>query len=133
MGGRLPSVEVLRWLVLAEKQESRRCSHRTRSGARCRAWAVHGTDPPACSAHAGRNVGAGAPRGNQNARTHGFYGRVLDAEEVADLEVYAEDLSIEDEIACARVALRRTIRALNDLDNGGKHPEHTARLLGLGG
>jgi uncharacterized protein YjcR len=40
---------------------------------------VRGTDPPACSAHAGRSFGAGAPRRNQNARTHGFYAQEPDA------------------------------------------------------
>ena len=62
---------------MARKPRNIPCSHTTRAGRPCRAWAVHGTDPPACSAHAGRNVGAGARPGNQNARTHSFYGRFL--------------------------------------------------------
>lgn len=32
---------------------SRKCSRTTASGRPCRAWAVHGSDPPACAAHAG--------------------------------------------------------------------------------
>jgi hypothetical protein len=34
--------------------QSRKCSHTTASGEPCRAWAVRGSDPPACAAHAGR-------------------------------------------------------------------------------
>jgi hypothetical protein len=48
-----------------------RCTQPTRSGRPCRAWAINGTDPPRCAAHAGRGVGA--PPGNRNAVQHGFY------------------------------------------------------------
>jgi hypothetical protein len=99
------------------------CSHTTRAGKPCRAWAVKGTDPPACAAHAGLTAaGAGAPLANQNARTHGFYGRTLSEQELADLVVYAADLSLDAEIACARVALRRTLEFIrqdpDQLDHG---------------
>ena len=90
------------------------CSHTTRAGRACRAWAAAGTDPPACSAHAGRNVGAGGTLANQNARTHGFYGRTLSERELADLVAYAADMSLDDEIACVRVALRRTLDFIRD-------------------
>jgi hypothetical protein len=81
--------------------DPRRCTSTTRSGRPCRAWAVRGTDPPAGAAHAGRNVGAGAPEANQNARTHGFYASVLDPQELADPIAYADDMTLDDEIACA--------------------------------
>jgi hypothetical protein len=93
-------------------RESRRCSHLTRAGQPCRAWAVHGTDPPACSAHAKRTQGAGAPEGNQNARKHGFYARTLSPDELADLLADA-DLNLSAEIVCARVALRRVLEFLS--------------------
>ena len=51
---------------------SRRCTATTQSGRPCRAWAMHDTDPPRCAIHAGRAVG-GAPPGNRNAVTHGYY------------------------------------------------------------
>ena len=54
-----------------------RCAFDTRHGKPCRAYAVRGSDPPACAAHAGLTTGAGAPAGNRNARTHGFYSRAL--------------------------------------------------------
>jgi hypothetical protein len=42
---------------------SRPCSQLTAAGEPCRAWAIRGSDPPLCSAHAGRNIGAGTPPG----------------------------------------------------------------------
>ncbi|MGD8491767.1 MAG: hypothetical protein PVG54_16115 [Anaerolineae bacterium] len=71
----------------------------------CRAWAIRGSDPPLCSAHAHRN--GPPPPGNQNARTHGFYSRVIHDHELADLLQHAGASALESEIAIARVALRR--------------------------
>lgn len=88
-----------------------RCTAATKSGP-CRAWAVRGTDPPLCSAHAGRNTGAGAPEGNQNARTAGFYSGAISDEELADLAVLGDDNSLTDEIAAVRVVIRRVLAAL---------------------
>jgi hypothetical protein len=63
----------------------RRCSARTASGAACRAWAVHGSDPPRCAAHGGGTPiaaaeGAGGARpcaapAGQPAAKRGFYSR----------------------------------------------------------
>jgi hypothetical protein len=94
------------------------------------------SDPPLCSAHAGRTVGAGAPLGNQNRRTHGFYGRILQPDEVADLEIVAEDTTIDDEIAIARIALRRVFKMLLTGATLGDDPQPLSpsdqvRLLGL--
>ena len=88
-----------------------RCTATTRRGP-CHAWAVRGTDPPLCSAHAGRNAGAGAPQGNQNARTAGFYSQAISVEELADLAVLGDDTSLTDEIAAVRVVVRRVLNAL---------------------
>ena len=107
------------------------CTHTAANGAPCRAWAVKGTDPPACSAHAGRNVGAGAPEGNQNATSHGFYARTLTEQELADLVSYAADMTLDDEIACARVALRRVLTALTDTDRDTLTIEEFTRLAAL--
>ena len=63
---------------------------RTRSSARCPA-AVPG--PP--------------PQGNQNARTHGFYSRVIQPHELADLLQHAGAGVLDSEIAVARVGVRR--------------------------
>jgi hypothetical protein len=52
---------------------SRRCTATRSDGSPCSAWAVPGTDPPRCAPHGGGARPVGAPRGNQNARVHGFY------------------------------------------------------------
>ena len=62
----------------------RRCTHTTKAGRPCQAWAVHGTAPPACSIHAGLTRGGPADR-NQNARKHGFYAPGISRAELADL------------------------------------------------
>jgi hypothetical protein len=46
------------------------CGARTRSGGSCRSPAVHGKKR--CRMH-GAAPGSGAPRGNQNARSHGLF------------------------------------------------------------
>ena len=98
---------------MSPKPQFIRCSHTTAAGKPCRAWAMRNPSPygqpPACIAHAGRRRGSGAPRGNQNARTHGFYARTLSPQEVGDLVSYAANMSLDDELACARVALRRVL------------------------
>jgi hypothetical protein len=52
-----------------------RCTATTQAGRPCQAWAVEGTQPPRCSAHGGGRASVGAPDGNANAVTHGFYQR----------------------------------------------------------
>ena len=48
----------------------------------------------------------GAPKGNQNARKHGFYSRVLDEAEQMDLELAEGIEGIDDEIALLRVKIK---------------------------
>ena len=90
------------------------CSATTLSGRPCRAWSVHNTDPPLCSAHAGLNKGAGAPPGNRNRLTHGFYSRHYTLQEIADLLDLAEVPGLEDEITAARIAIRRLLAYLEE-------------------
>lgn len=52
---------------------STRCTALCASGVPCRAWAVRGTAPPRCAPHGGGRDPIGAPWGNRNARTHGYY------------------------------------------------------------
>jgi uncharacterized protein YjcR len=51
---------------------SPRCGAKTRSGAHCRAPAVSGRRR--CRMHGGAK-GSGAPKGNKNARKHGYWAR----------------------------------------------------------
>ena len=48
----------------------------------------------------------GAPKGNQNARKHGFYARVFDEAEQLDFELAAGVDGIDDEIALLRVKIK---------------------------
>ena len=48
----------------------------------------------------------GAPKGNQNARKHGFYARVLDEAEQLDFELATGVEGIDDEIALLRVKIK---------------------------
>jgi len=105
------------------------CSATTAAGKPCRAHAVHGTDPPLCSAHAGRNAGAGAPHGNQNARKHGYYGQVLTHAEMADMVAAADLTTLEDEVAITRVALRRLLLLLHDADTPPQEIKEIAPLV----
>ena len=51
----------------------------------------------------------GAPKGNQNARKHGFYSKVLDEEERLDYEQATEVEGINGEIALLRVKIKSLI------------------------
>lgn len=95
------------------------CSATAKSGAACRAFAVRDTNPPLCSAHSGRNTGAGAPKGNKNARTHGLYSRhhtIEEIDDIIDLINAAADGSLEEEIANSRIIVGRLTKALADSD-----------------
>jgi hypothetical protein len=48
----------------------------------------------------------GAPKGNQNARKHGFYSNVLNAAEKRRLTVASDVEGIDDEIAVLRVKIK---------------------------
>ncbi|MBM3156458.1 MAG: hypothetical protein FJ004_04150 [Chloroflexi bacterium] len=51
----------------------------------------------------------GAPRGNQNARRHGFYSKVLDEAQQMDFELAEDVHGIDDEIALLRVKIKALI------------------------
>ena len=57
----------------------------------------------------------GAPKGNQNARKHGFYSKVLDEAERLDLELATGVEGIDDEIALLRVKIKSVLA--HDPDN----------------
>ena len=48
----------------------------------------------------------GAPKGNRNARKHGFYSKVLDEVEQLDFELASGVEGIDDEIALLRVKIK---------------------------
>ena len=57
----------------------------------------------------------GAPKGNQNARKHGFYSKVLDEAEQLDFELATGVEGIDDEIALLRVKIKSILK--NDPEN----------------
>ncbi len=79
-----------------------RCTHVTRAGRPCKGWAVRGSDPPACISHLS-SVSA----------EPGFYSRTLTDEELVALVRHAADLTLDEEIACTRIAVRRTLEFLS--------------------
>jgi hypothetical protein len=62
----------------------------------------------------------GAPKGNQNARTHGFYSKVLDEAEQLDFELAAGVEGFDDEIALLRVKIKSVLE---------KDPENIKLLM----
>ena len=65
--------------------------------------------------HAQAKKERGAPKGNQNARKHGFYSKVLDEAERLDFELATGVEGIDDEIALLRVKIKSLIA--HDPDN----------------
>lgn len=57
----------------------------------------------------------GAPKGNQNARKHGFYSQVLDEAQRLDLATAVEITGIDFEIAVLRVKIKAILE--NDPEN----------------
>jgi hypothetical protein len=81
-----------------------KCSAKTALGHFCSAYAMHQSDPPLCSAHAGLT---GAPKGNTNAVTHGYYQSIVTPQEISSLFTSAEDVALTQEVALIRVVLNR--------------------------
>ena len=71
----------------------------------------------------------GAPRGNQNARKHGFYSKVLDEAEQLDFELATGVDGIDDEIALLRVKVKSILE--KDPDNIKLIMQATNTLAGL--
>lgn len=69
---------------MSSRIASRHCSATTKAGEPCRAYAVRGSQ--LCAAH---SRAVGAPAGNQNRRTHGFYAASVKMEGIGDV---ADDL-----------------------------------------
>jgi len=116
------------------------CSFTTKTGRPCRARAVRGSEPPACSSHSRASSGGNA-RGQaragrllsaagEDALEAGFYDHTLSDEELADLVIYATDLTLDDEIACTRIAVRRTLEFLNQRPGSLSETEYL-RAAGL--
>jgi len=71
----------------------------------------------------------GAPKGNQNARKHGFYSKVLDEAEKIDFELASGVNGIDDEIALLRVKIKSILE--KDPENIKLIMQATFTLAGL--
>ncbi len=71
----------------------------------------------------------GAPRGNQNARKHGFYSKVLDEAEQLDFELASGVEGIDDEITLLRVKIKSILE--KDPENIKLIMQATNTLAGL--
>jgi hypothetical protein len=97
--------------------ESRRCSARKADGKPCRAWAIRDSDPPLCAAHRGLVEDQLPALSKPSALTsikdqfpdRGFYSPNYSIEEIVDLVNLTVDDTLDDEVAAARVALRRVM------------------------
>ena len=100
----------------------------------CRAWAMRNSDPPLCASHVPGLPGA--PFGNRNALTHGFYASALHPDDLKELDEAAYDTTLNDEIIVLRIALRRLQRMVltgltPDPDPQRLDAQDYARFIGL--
>jgi hypothetical protein len=98
-----------------EQEDHRKCSAVNSDGSPCQAWAIRGSNPALCSAHAGRSHGAGAPPGNKNALKHGYYTRHFSEQEVVEFEALSER-SLLGELVLARTMIGRLAAYANGED-----------------
>lgn len=103
--------------------DSVRCTAVCADGSACRAWAVRGTDPPRCAPHGGGRAAVGAPEGNQNAQTHGFYARAHVPDQGWTIDTLVADL------AARHAGLSNYIGRL--LADDQADPRDVARLFAL--
>lgn len=114
------------------KPGSARCTHTTAAGKPCQAWAVHGSDPPTCSAHLGLGSGQGAKPGNANALKHGYYSGSKPPAEPATSEQLAGSAALDAEIDGARVAIELVKELLSDPNQSTAEKLAAARVYFVG-
>jgi hypothetical protein len=85
--------------------KKRLCSHHTKQGRPCRAWAIRGSDPPVCSIHARKTVSPGAPSGNTYALKHGYYSKTVRERLAAEDLEKIQDPALQGELAVGRLIL----------------------------
>ncbi len=92
------------------KKGKRRCTAMTQDGEPCQAWARRGSEPALCAAHTDQAHGEGVT----------FYSPIMKREELAALADLAEvTVTLEGEIACARILIRRLIAYMNEREPEG--------------
>jgi hypothetical protein len=105
------------------------CTATNANGRPCSAWAMHKSNPPLCSAHAGIT---GAPQGNTNAVTHGYYQSGVTRAEMSALFTEAEKVTLIQEATLIRVVLNRLIKYVVKEDPSAKELTTIAPLIFTG-
>ena len=95
------------------KPQKLKCTALTAKGEPCKAWAIHDSVPPRCAPHSGIT---GAPKGNDNAVTHGYYQNRVKPEELNSLYEAAAGADLNQETLLLRVLLHRLSAYLIDPD-----------------
>lgn len=90
-----------------------KCTAITAAGKPCKGSAITDSIPPRCAPHSGIT---GAPKGNTNAVTHGFYQKSVTEEEVSAIFTGAENVTLVQEAVLIRVVLRRLMNYMIDKD-----------------
>ena len=102
-----------------------RCKAMTAAGEPCKKGALEGRD--LCYSHAEKALATEPGRRGLFVEKHGFYRPTFTEEEFADLITYAEEFDLADELAVARVRLRRIVSYLDEYEGRMTHDEY-ARL-----
>jgi len=99
---------------------SSKCAAFRADGRPCRAWARRNSDPPRCNVHAkSEGQSAATPVTPAKPGAHGdvrdgFYDGRFTLQEIADLVTKNAGDDLTDEVAAARVAVRRTLRHMEE-------------------
>lgn len=106
--------------VASSAKGKRRCTATTQEGEPCQAWARRGSKPALCVAHMDQAYGEGVA----------FYSAIMKREELIALADLAKaEVTLEGEIACTRVLLRRLIAHMNDVEPEGTVFLHFAKAV----
>ena len=104
------------------------CSAVTAAGKPCKKYAMEGSE--LCYSHAEKAMATESGRRGLFVEKHGFYRPTFSEDEYADLIVYAEQFDLADELAVARVRLRRIVTFIDEHE-GSLTPDEYGRLNGL--
>ena len=104
------------------------CKAVTAAGKPCKKYAMEGSE--LCFSHGGKLLANEDGSIELFTVKHGFYKPTFSEEEYADLILYAEQFDLADELAVARVRLRRIVEFIDEHE-GSLTADEYGRLNGL--
>ena len=110
---------------MARNPNKQRCTATTKDGRPCPNFAMPGY--AFCRSHQAPE--ASAQLGNQAAQKHGLYGRYFREEDLSALAAVATETGLDDEIALARVAIRRLAERIDMVEETGDAVALSAALF----